>query len=598
MLDEVSKMNTTLQNQPGKETYLTLAEVLFRHSVKGSTFSFVSPSVADNQLLLEQVVEHYSRLDMSVETVQEIMFPSMTVVENIFLETIDAWGLKKRRQIEKCRELLEKYNAGFSPSSCYRDLTREEQHIIFLLRVVVHDPQVVVLNNTTSDMSFSLYHVFSEIIRDLVGKGAIVLLLTTKWEEVLKFSSDAAVRVEKGYYSVFPIREIEQNPKKILYTLAGGHKNDIAARNSGSYYALLKGSELFIENQELDETIRHISELVKSTLGAECCDVYFEGDDEQIFTYYGDTANREYQLKELTVKEFLHDNKDLLFLSKRIDDLDEVYVSRPEQCRVLLVVPVFVVPKRVGMMAISFSYYFAYDSEQLLFLRTCCHEIAQIIQTHKIINHSILLQESYHRIKNNLQMVVSLLSLTKLRMFRNDDEKSLELENVLDNVIKQIKSIAFVHEMMSVDTGGEVVNLNYIADKIIGLYATDKISIRKDVSNFRMSSKMATSVSMLINELLCNSCQHAFEGEMEEKAQILLSLHVYDDRSVVLQVSDNGTGMKDPGRFFESRSTGATIIRSLVRELRADFQIEADHGTNVRITFDLERNRPLNGLAL
>ena len=78
----------------------------------------------------------------------------------------------------------------------------------------------------------------------------------------------------------------------------------------------------------------------------------------------------------------------------------------------------------------------------------------------------------------------------------------------------------------------------------------------------------------------------------------MLSLHVYDDRSVVLQVSDNGTGMKDPGRFFESRSTGATIIRSLVRELRADFQIEADHGTNVRITFDLERNRPLNGLAL
>ena len=259
----------------------------------------------------------------------------------------------------------------------------------------------------------------------------------------------------------------------------------------------------------------------------------------------------------------------------------------------LLCVPVVVIPKRVGLMAVSFSYYFAYDSEQLLFLKTCCHEIAQIIQTHKLINHSILLQESYHRIKNNLQMVVSLLYLTKLRLFHDDDAKTKELETVLDNVIKQIKSIAYVHEMMSVDTGGEVTNMNYIVDKIAGLYANEKVSVEKHVRNVRMSSKMATSVSMLINELLCNSCQHAFEQGSDKKAEIIVTLDVSEDQMVTLSVSDNGSGMEDPDQFFGSHSTGATIIRSLVNELHADFHITSRNGTSVQITFRLDKESQL-----
>ena len=76
-------------------------------------------------------------------------------------------------------------------------------------------------------------------------------------------------------------------------------------------------------------------------------------------------------------------------------------------------ITVIAIPKRVGLLAVSFDRYFTYQEEDLIFLKTNCHEIGQLVQSSQLINKSILLQEVYHRIKNNLQMIIGLIYMQK-----------------------------------------------------------------------------------------------------------------------------------------------------------------------------------------
>jgi ribose transport system ATP-binding protein len=127
------------------------------------------------------------------------------------------------------------------------------------------------------------------------------------------------------------------------------------------------------------------------------------------------------------------------------------------------------------------------------------------------MGRSTLLQESHHRIKNNLQYIISLISLQK--DFINKNPKNTD--EILTNIICRIKSIAAVHDLLSKDSlGRSIINLHDIFDVIIKFLNSSKIEFKVKIDDIFISYAKASAIALVFNEILSNCIEHAFQNKL------------------------------------------------------------------------------------
>ncbi len=541
-------------------------------------------------LTISQLLNAYFE-NLTVEIINnEIqLFKNLTVIDNIYIDRVEALGRKKKKQIQECRELLNKFSIDFRPDTGLDKLTNEEQYIVALLKAYVLAPEVIILNNTVSSFGYYYYDAFSRIIRGFQEYGARIFLITNHWEDTLKFSKYVAVRADEDMFTVFTIEEIEQNPRKILFALAGdvveteGEKN----KKNAAYSAIFKGSELFAQNKELSEAMEYLTRQIAEAFSAQSCKVYFVGDNGEIFHY---DSNKEDENKYLLRDDYVlqcmqRTTEQVFYTTKRNQDMGKIFRSLDPEIRVLLALPVIAIPKRVGLLAVSFDRYFTYQEEDLIFLKTNCHEIGQLVQSSQLINKSILLQEVYHRIKNNLQMIIGLIYMQKytLKAEGIDEMPTEKAALLMDNIIGQIKSIAYVNELMTGEGYiDDKVSLEMAVENVVSLYRSDEFKISMHIENIHIPYKMTISICMLVNELICNACHHAYAEACDKVKLIDVSMKILDGK-LYLSVRDNGSGIKNPDDYLKAGSTGITIIRNLLRELKGEIEVYSEEGLQVQV---------------
>ena len=196
---------------------------------------------------------------------------------------------------------------------------------------------------------------------------------------------------------------------------------------------------------------------------------------------------------------------------------------------------------------------------------------------------SVLLKEVHHRVKNNLQIISSLLNLQS-NYLDNDDSKSLFKETQ-----NRIKTIALVHEKLYKSDDVEYVNLNDYIKSIVSLlsYSFDKDYI--DV-NYEMSCESlekfeiekAIPCGLIANEILSNSYKYAFPNQFSGEISIELKS---SSENCVMIIRDNGIGMKTPVDFSNSNSLGLELIHSLVGQLEGTLEVSSENGTTYHIEF-------------
>lgn len=202
-------------------------------------------------------------------------------------------------------------------------------------------------------------------------------------------------------------------------------------------------------------------------------------------------------------------------------------------------------------------------------------------QEKALILKSVAIKEMHHRIKNNLQTIASLL---RLQVRRSDNE---ETRLVLGESMNRILSIATTHELLA-QSGvdhvkiGEVI-LN-IKNNTLRYFARPNfdVSVQLEGDDFEVESDLATSVALIINELLQNSLEYAFADRQEGSVRIIVEKgKLYSSIKVV----DNGHGF-DVGNVDQSR-LGLSIVKTLVKDkLRGDLTIESDSwGTQTSFSF-------------
>ena len=192
-----------------------------------------------------------------------------------------------------------------------------------------------------------------------------------------------------------------------------------------------------------------------------------------------------------------------------------------------------------------------------------------------------LLKEVHHRVKNNLQVIVSLLNMQTRQI---QDERVLALFQETRN---RVLAISTIHELLyRAESFASIALVNYARQLVPGLvrfYDLEqrvKVKILGDGATLEL--ERAVPYGMLLNELVSNACKHAFPPP--HTGTITISLQP-DASDIELVVADTGQGLPDDFDYQKATSLGLKLVHGLVRQLRGTLQIESELGTTVRVRF-------------
>lgn len=199
---------------------------------------------------------------------------------------------------------------------------------------------------------------------------------------------------------------------------------------------------------------------------------------------------------------------------------------------------------------------------------------------------SAVIQEIHHRVKNNLQTIASLLRLQARRT------KYPEVKSALKESVNRVLSISVVHEFLS-QQGEEDINVQEVMKEIFELVASNmadsEFLLRTEFTGPEviLPSKYASSLALVLNELVINAMEHAFEGRPSGTIGLAVSAV---DGEWCLDFYDDGIGLPPDFDLKKTRSSlGLSIVRTLVEgDLEGRFTLEndargAEHGTHAII---------------
>lgn len=203
----------------------------------------------------------------------------------------------------------------------------------------------------------------------------------------------------------------------------------------------------------------------------------------------------------------------------------------------------------------------------------------------------VLLQEVHHRVKNNLQVISSILNLQSSFV---SDEKVLA---VLKESQHRIKTMSYIHEKLYQTADFSSIEfteyIGSLARNLVQSYAPGDTSIEfvPEFDDIFLELDQAIPCGLIINELVSNALKYAYAGSDHGKLVIALTEH---EGKVTIKVEDNGVGLPEGFQYENSESLGIYLVYALVEQLDAEIKVESEPGKGTRflITFDKQVHTP------
>ncbi|MDX2046950.1 MAG: histidine kinase dimerization/phosphoacceptor domain -containing protein [Chitinophagaceae bacterium] len=192
----------------------------------------------------------------------------------------------------------------------------------------------------------------------------------------------------------------------------------------------------------------------------------------------------------------------------------------------------------------------------------------------------VLNKEIHHRVKNNLQVISSMLDLQSQTL--HDDKATA----IIKEGIQRVQSMAFIHQNLYQGNAVNSVNMNEYIKMLSGhLFQSyniqpEKIKLHTEIENFNLHTDTAIPLGMILNELISNALKYAFKGR--EKGEIWVNMRK-NNNELLLQVKDNGVGLPQGFNTGKTSSFGYEIINAFAQKLKARTNIESNNGTDVQI---------------
>ena len=222
-----------------------------------------------------------------------------------------------------------------------------------------------------------------------------------------------------------------------------------------------------------------------------------------------------------------------------------------------------------------------FDSEQTL--RRIQENEKKVANTLK--EKDILLKEVHHRVKNNMAIMNSLISLQS--SFINDSKVNEQLIKARS----RIRAMALVHEKLyEANNFAQLSFKRYILDLTSQIKKTlgNEIEIKLDIVDFNIDPNTLIPCGLIINELISNSYKHGF-GKKKDKI-IDIKSEIDNEGMINIMIKDNGKGLPENFDMSQSTGLGFILISNLIEQLNAKIEIKNDQGSFVRFSIPI-RNR-------
>jgi two-component sensor histidine kinase len=205
-----------------------------------------------------------------------------------------------------------------------------------------------------------------------------------------------------------------------------------------------------------------------------------------------------------------------------------------------------------------------------------------------IEENNMLLQEVYHRVRNNLQVIGSLLSLQAEELHEDRERRAFQVAR------SRVQSIAEVHNLLYVSASTGLIDLRVYTERLnknlaIAYSAGDRVQTDVHGGQITLDVRRAVLVGLLLNEVISNAYKHAFPDNCT--GCITIEMVVNEDE-VILSVRDTGVGI--PANLESKRpgSLGLRLIQMMAQQLQGTLALHSAEGTSVEIRFPLIAKEP------
>jgi len=197
----------------------------------------------------------------------------------------------------------------------------------------------------------------------------------------------------------------------------------------------------------------------------------------------------------------------------------------------------------------------------------------------------VLLREIHHRVKNNLQVISSLLDMQA----RNAKDK--DVKDALSESMNRIMAMSLIHSQLYEGSDLSEINMKMFVNRLLGQLQSyqvgdTRISHVIQVDDYPFPIAVAVPVGLVINELLSNALKHAFAGRDEGRIEVILTAS--ESGMINLRVSDDGVGLPPGFDINKSKTLGLRLVKIITEDqLRGTLEVTGEEGATFNIEFDI-----------
>jgi ribose transport system ATP-binding protein len=530
---------------------------------------------------------------------EPMLAEGLKVYENFFLikdnnknffQPINHLRLKK-----KVKEVFDHLNIFIDIKSFIHELTAEEKKVLEIAKLYYYKPDVVVMLEPTENLTKSSRDIFFDLVKMLKKRGTGIIYVTNKWEEALQIADKISIIYEGEIVGHLSASEAKKNPVRLIQFMSGLKINRevdkeldlIQKENEDVIDAIFTATEYLTSNYELNDVLKMLCKYSCKIMNSESCNIYLV--DEHTHTVmdyisYSKTDSAISQIKTKVIMEVMKNNT-YYYKNSNEDDFQSLFKKNKSK-KSILCYPVQIRSNKTALIEVAYDTIFKYTEKQLRYLKTLSKQAAIAIDNTRLLGKSALLQETHHRIKNNLQTITSII-----RMQKNNYEKigRQNVDGLIDDIISRIKSIAVIHDLLSQDPEGRsIVNVKKLINALLEFYVIDgKPKVVLCIQDIFIPYNKTTSISLILNELLNNCIKHAFK-KIEEG---VIYISCQEKKDVIhISIKDNGKGLPDNFNIDELKSLGLFLVNSIViNDFSGRFNIYQESGTTATIEIPKEK---------
>lgn len=193
---------------------------------------------------------------------------------------------------------------------------------------------------------------------------------------------------------------------------------------------------------------------------------------------------------------------------------------------------------------------------------------------------AVLNREIHHRVKNNLQVISSMLDL------QSSSLQDTNAKGVIKEAILRVQAMAFIHQNLYRDEAVNSVNMHeyiqILSDHLFSTYniKPDKIQLYTHIEPIKLHTDTAIPLGMILNELISNALKYAFKNRDQGSISVVLKKN---SQELLLQVKDDGVGLPPDFDPENNNSFGYEVIQAMAQKLRARLNIDSSSGTDVQL---------------